>query len=64
MLSISGHGKRQNWWFLKEFTACSKCSLPQLSNYEWTMGRDMIGCPVCSPGSNAKGSEEPSMLVG
>lgn len=62
MWNTLGHRKRQNWWSLRELTACSKCSTQQLSYCEWTLGRGMIGCPIQGPDSSAKGSEKPSCL--
>lgn len=64
MLSTLERRKRQSWWSLQEFTTCSKCSIQQLNNCEQALGRVMIGCPIYGPGSNALGSEGPSMLVG
>lgn len=62
MLSTLGDIKRLNWWSLQELTACSKCSIQQLSNCEWILGRDMISYPIHGPSSSAKGSEEHSCL--
>lgn len=37
--------ERGSWWGLQEFATCSKCSIQQLSNCEWSTGKVMISSP-------------------
>lgn len=37
--------ERGSWWALQKFTTCSKCSIQQLSNCEWSTGKVMISSP-------------------